>query len=335
MISTEDTLGSILKFEEDEYFRLNDVILSERESELLDIDFMGIAINGPKQVECNKHDILPIVMGLRYSGERDWSVDLKKNCFIIATDLDNGTVLVSRALTSLKDEYYSFDDEEENDGPFPPGLAEVSALVLKIDANEKLAISWNSGKWTFCMLYFDWCSNAIEVGLIGTDPVKTGFAGQIDPEPNFSDITALPTYVRIKQTPDVDNSGLSFLIETKKKNDRLVLDLFAGYTIKIRASHIPGTQIKFEFENKNVEEVAAVIPLTVLLLTKNNKLPIQIDLTVPIYGNQRREGEKVQGYCAFEILSAAGMQEIMPGEYFCFLLMEGVAHGPQKIDIHL
>ncbi len=333
MVSTEDILGSILKFNENEYFRLNDMILSERESELLDIDFMGIAINGPKQIECNRYVFLPIVMGLRYSGERDWTVDLKKNCFIIATDIDSGNVFVSRALTSLKDEYSSFEDEE-GDGPLPPGLAEAATVVLKIDANEKLPLTWNTGKWAFCLLYFDWVSNTIGVDLIGPDPVDPGFAGEIDPEPNQGGITALPAYVKIKQTPELNKRGLSFFIETKKENGKPLLNLFAAYSIKIRASHIPETAIELEFENGQIEEVAAIIPLTLFLLVKNNKLPVQIDLSVPIYGNPIQEGEQVLGYCALEILSAAGIHDIFPGEYVCFLLMEGIAYGPQKIEIH-
>ncbi len=332
MSSREEILKSLFNFKNSEYYKLDGSFLTEIESQLLDSFYIGIIINGPRQINSKEYDNLPILTALCYSGERGWTINLKKNCFLVVTNLFAGDVFVSSAFKSKKKEFHSSNDDN-TDGTIPPGLPDAAAVVSIINAKEKAPLQWDTGKWAFTLLYFDWVSNNITIDFIGDQPISLSFAPSVNPLPNLDHITELPSYVRIKQSPELINPGLSFMLEIKIKNEKHILNLYATYTIKTRAYHIQEIPEVYEFKNGHKEEVAAIIPITVLLLSKNIRLPLKIDLLVPVYGMPKKADEEVQGYCALDILEVAGIQELKPEEYVCYIMLDGVAYGPQKINI--
>jgi hypothetical protein len=334
MVSTDDLLASILKFNDDEYFALNDALFSQRESDLLDIDFAGIALNGPNRIVCSERDNIPIIAAISSSGERDYTIDIKKNSFLVATDLLNGNVFIERAFTSEKDDYYS-KVKKDKVGPAPSGLAEQAAQLTIIKVNEKIPVTWNTGKWAFTLIYYDWVSNSITIHLIGDDPISPVFAPAVDPDPDLDYIKSFPAYVPVELSPPLPKPGLSFLLDTRIKDGRQLLKLYASFSFKIRAFNILESPLVYEFRNKQRVNVTVVAPLSLLLLTKNNRLPRIINLVVPVYDSPSpaKESENIQGYCALEVLSFAGIKALAPEEYICYIIMSGNVYGPQLINL--
>lgn len=334
MVLTEDILKSVLKFDDDEFFNLDQTLLLPRELEFLEMDYSGIVINGPKRIIWKEKESLPLVIAIRRSGERDWSLKIKKNCFIIASNLENGDVIIDRALTTKKDDYYSFQDQDDDsDRPIPDGVAGDIAQLTTIDINNKISFDRNFGKWSFSLLYYNWKSNSIVVDIVGEDQVNTDFIPSPFPGPNLDDITALPSYVPIQQTPEMPESGLSFHLQAMNKDGKPMLNLFGSFSLKARSIHIPESAILYEFNNGHKEKVAAVIPITCLLVKKNNILPLKIDLYIPVYGNTIGENELVRGQFGLDIISSAEMEEIILTEYVCYLVMDGSVYGPKIVQL--
>ncbi len=148
------------------YYNIDEKGLSELESDLLDIDFFGIVISAPHDIEINKRDDLPLLVGIRYSGERSWDYPVSENCFLVATNLEDGSEYVAKL---LYDKNGKTAVEEEEKGEKPPGLALASAVVAKINVREIIEIPWVKSEWGFSVMYHDWESNKVNVLLEGTD----------------------------------------------------------------------------------------------------------------------------------------------------------------------
>lgn len=338
MASQEYIFDSIFKFSDDEFFNLNESILTEREWDLLDIDFMGVEVAAPSVINCNKRVIFPVVILIRCDGERDWAINLKKNCFLVASNITSGENFIIRPLISEREELYSaYDDEEDenknSNGQPPSDLPEASALIMMLNAREEFPIDWKSGNWAFNLLYYDWKSNSKIIELMGDETKELEFAPLIDPDPNPDSKKELPSYVKLSRTPEVPDFGVSFHIELEKKNGDEKLILFASYSTIPHTNHITESDF-IEFTYGQKEQVAAVIPLTVILVNKNIELPMQINLSVPVYGVPPAVNEKITGYCALELISASNLNGLNKGEYFCYILMYGNAYGPQKFILH-
>lgn len=334
MLSKKDILETVLNFEDEEFFNLDETILLPHEVNLLRMDYSGIVINGPKRIIWREKETLPIIIAIRRSGERDWKVELIKNCFLIASNLDKGNVIIKRALTTKKDEYYSFPEkDEDSDGPIPDVINGDVAKITTIDINNKIPLENNYGKWSFTLLYFDWKSNNIVVDVVGEDIINPAETPSPFPEPNLVSITALPSYVPIQQTPEMPRSGLSFDIQVKNIDGKPMLNIFASFSLIARANHIPENPIVYKFGNGAMVKVAAVIPVTCFLLKKNTRYPLQIDLSVPVYGNSVGENELVQGQFALDIISSDEMEGIVLGEYLCYLVMDGSVYGCKSVQL--
>ena len=126
---------------------------------------------------------------------------------------------------------------------------------------------------------------------------------------------------------------MSFELQAKNIEGKPILNIFASFSLKSRANHITENPIGYKFNNGTMEKVAAVIPITCLLLKKNNRYPLQIDLLVPVYGNTVGENELVQGQFALDIISSAEMEEIVLAEYVCNLVMDGRVYGPKIVQL--
>jgi len=331
MESINDVLKLILSFEQEEFFSLDEDQLCERESAFIDMEFVGLGINGPIEISCDRQESLPIVMALKYSGERDWTIDLKKNCFLVASNLRNGNVITARALTNDKDDFYS-EEKDDSRGPVPSGVALEAVQLTVIEARDKIPLDWNAGTWSFSLIYFDWVSNTISVGFIGNDPMLPVQTPQIDPVPDTNDINTLPSYVSQPQTPKAPKEGLAFVLEAQKGDDKQILNLYAAYAVDPRSYQIPKPPKTCAFTSRQ-ENVSAVIPLTILLLSKNDRHPIQIDVSVPVFGKPAEESKKQKGQCALNVLSAIGVKALKPGKYACYVVLDGVTYGPQILNI--
>ncbi len=330
--SLDKLLNSILSFSEEEFYHFDNKLLLQRRLDLLKFEHWIIGINGPKKIYSERADKMPIAIALLCSGERDWSIKIKTNSFLIASEKDTGNVHIARAFVDMKEKMPKR-DRANIPKPKPETLCEKVAIITFVNAREKIPLKWENGKWAFSLLYFDWVSNSILINLIGEERQVPILPLSINPKPDTNNIQALPCYIPINKTPPLPKSGISFKFESQKKDDKYFITFYASFVLNARELHIPNVPVSYDFKGGRKENVAAIVPITLLILFKDNSLPMQIDLNVSVFGITVTENEEIRGYCAIEALKAAGISGLYPGEYVCYAVMDGVTYGPQKLEL--
>jgi hypothetical protein len=325
--------ATLLDFTDAEFLAAPDIDVHAREVRLLETDFIGIAINAQQRIVVDAQSVLPIAIATRYDGERDWDLPLVDNCLLVATDLSSGQVSVVPALVPPKVLASRGGTRHDRGGAARPPAEELEGAGAQLSWTElrsRMAIPWRSGRWSFELVYFDWLSNRVCVELAGAPPAPSGAATPrtVSPLP-AAPTPGLPTFQPTDRTPPTPAHGVRFALELDERGParRLYVDgafagparahsLVAGMTLADGASACP---------------VAAVVPLTLLLVGANAVYPWRLDLAVPAYGAPAHEDEMLTG--CFSLDALAGAPAPGPGDYACYVVMDGAIHGPQPLHV--
>jgi hypothetical protein len=343
MASTAEIIARILNLTENEFFGVDQSVLSPRESRLLDTEFFGVAVNAPRQIMTGRHDKLPLIMATRLSGERDWDVRLRDNCILVGTNLRDGTVRFANALVSEKELRSRGGRQKVAKGPKPPGLALAAAQLTELDARGRLHIKWNTGTWALGVIYYDWPSNTVVVELKGDEAAQRSPARSVHPPPNPAcagpgglpkkEIGVLPCYLPISKTPRFPDSGVSFTAEFRVEQGRQSLNIFGAFTLPVMDFHLPEKKVVDQFQDGRRENVAAVVPMTMAVLALDWEVPLKFDWAVPVYGEQLRVGMSARGCFAINALATGNKQALSPGKYICYIVADGRIFGPRSFEI--
>jgi hypothetical protein len=329
-VSMAYVIKRILDFKENEFFSSNQALVASREDELLGLDYMGIAINGPKKIICEKQDILPLFVAIRVSGKRDWEVNLQKNCYIVATNLNNGNVSIAKTYFDPK-ELKNSDEEPPVNSPMPPGLSIAAAHLSDINVRKQISMSWNNGLWALSVIYYDWVSNRVDVTLIGKevpDPVRVQ---KVYPETNLGDTLALPCYVITPKIPKLIDTGALFNMEYSQVKGKENLTIYGSFSLNTQEKYLPESTVIHALTKGTGKRVAAIVPATFIMLALDAKAPIRFNWNLPVYGAKLQKGMPAKGAFAIEVLSAENLKEIKPCDYVCYLAMDGIIFGPKMV----
>jgi hypothetical protein len=333
MASTAEIIASILNMTGDEFFSVDQNELAEREFQLVDLDFWGVAVNAPAQVKLDQYDYLPLFIATRYSGERGWSVQLENNCFLVCTNLQDGSVQLTQAFVDERELETRWHETPPAPGPPPQGLPLYSAVIRQVDVRQRTDIVWNSGRWSLGVIQYDWPSNIVEVELLGESHAEFISAKPVSPQPDFSDSNLLPCYLPTLKNPQAPEVGLSFTGEFSREDEEQLLKVFGSFVVTVRGFHLPSQKLVHQFENGLLQYVAAVIPVTFVLLGIDWDEPLQIDWAVPIYGDPLAEGMQARGYFAIDAFNSDSGQELEPGEYLCYVILDSQIYGPKTLRV--
>jgi hypothetical protein len=322
-------LAGVLAFSEAEYYNPSQQLLAERESQLLDINFDGVAVNAPKVIDTRERGTLPLIMAARFSGDRDWDVPLIDNCLLVASNLNDGRVYFAPALTSRKDVTRAGKLKVPK-GEKPEGLAEVSAQVTIIDALSKLPIHWNTGSWALGVINYDRPSNAVTVELKGNDTQPVPTPRPIHPPlPAATDASALPSYIAMGKNPRMLDSGVAFTTEIVESDGQSRLHVYGSFAIPVRDYMLPREETVHDLPSGRRERVAAIVPITFAIIALNSDLPVQVDMAVPIYGGAAlRVGGMARGYFAVEVSESSSSALSM---HRCYVIVGGDVFGPRLV----
>lgn len=332
MATTEEIVTKVLNFTEKEFFNTNQSVFAPRESRLLDMSFFGVAVNVPRQIMTASHDKLPLIMAIRCSGERGWEVPLKDNCIMVGMNLQAGTVRLANALVTEKELVSRGGRVKVPRGPKPPGLAKAAAQLTELEVRNRLDIKWNTGVWAFGVIYYDWPSNTVVAELNGDEPVLPSSARPVSPSPNRSS-AGLPSYLSSWETPKFPDSGLAFTTEFGMEKIRQSLKIRGAFTVPARDFHIPREKVIHRFEDGRQENVAAVVPVTLVVVALDSEPLLQFDWAVPVYGQSLKAGMTARGCFAIDSLASGAPTILPPNKYFCYLIMEGKIFGPQAFTV--
>jgi hypothetical protein len=332
MTSKEAILTEILNFTDDEFFDIDPSILSSREWSLLDMDFFGLAIAAPGEIMVDEKDKIPLIMAVHLSGERDWEFPMSDNCILVGTDLQDGSVHFAKAFVDRKERKNRGIKKKVPRGPKPSGLVSAAAKLIELDPKDHLSIPWSPGIWAVGVIYYDWSSNSVTVELMGEEEIPSSPAHEIYPEPDPKGTGLLPSFVPGPQIPAPPDSGLVFTGKIKVEDGQQHLNIFGSFALMTRYFHLPERKIVHQFQDGKQHSVAAVIPVTFAILGMNWDTPIQIDWAFPVYGEPLEVSTKAQGYFAIDALE--NRPPLAPGQYICYLIMDGHIYGPKIFKIN-
>lgn len=324
--------SSLLDFTDAEFQAAPHLDVHEREVRLLDTEFTGIAINAQARIAVDAQAVLPIAIASRHDGERDWDLPLAHNALLVATDLHTGKVAVVPALVPpkvLASRGGIRPGRGDAPRPDPEELEGAGAQVSWTEVRERLDIPWRRGRWTFGLLYFDWRSNLVTVDLVGGDaaPVEAGAPPSARPRPAPA-AAGLPTFRRQATTPAAPAQGVAFELERHAPGAPRQLLLHGAFTTPARVhTLVAGMTVA---DGGAESPVAAIVPLTLLLVAPNALHPWRLDLAVPAYGPPVQADEMISGCFALDLLACAPAPA--PGAYACYLVMDGAIHGPQALQ---
>lgn len=331
MTSSKDIVDNILNLNDDEFFSQDPKMMRPRKSQLLRLDYFGIAINSPVEITIDDHDRLPLVMAAQYSGERGWDIPIKENCILVGTNLEDGTVKFSKAFINKKAMRNRGKKEILPKGPKPSGLAKKAVVISRLDPFDLLSMQWEAGKWAFGVLYYDWPSNPITIELKGEKSVTPSPVLTVHPDPNPRGTGFLPCYLPTAQTPHPPESGLVFKGELKM-DEKQQLNIFGSFNIKTRKFHLPKETLVHQFDDGIQQTISAVIPATLTVLRLDWKTPLRFDWRIPVYGEPLGVGMPATGYFSLNALADHGGFE--PGQYILYIILDGQIFGPKILKLN-
>jgi hypothetical protein len=331
--SPAEIASSILDFSDAEFMAAPNLDVHAREVRLLDADFTGVAINAQRRIEVDAQSALPIAIAARYGGERDWDLPLMANCLLVAMDTLGGQVAVEPGLVPPKVLASRAGASHDRGGAPRPAAEELEgagAQVSWTEVRERIGVPWRTGLWSFGLIYFDWLSNVVSVELAGGPPAppSAGAPPFVSPEP-AAPAPGLPTFQRRSRTPPPPARGVSFEVELEAVDTTKKLYVDGAFATPARTySLVAGMVVP---DGGQSFPVAAIVPLTLLLVGANSVYPWRRDLAVPVYREPVQQDQMVQGCFALDVL--AGGSAPSPGAYACYLVLDGAIYGPKPVHM--
>jgi len=153
---------------------------------------------------------------------------------------------------------------------------------------------------------------------------KVGLLGRAAP--------VLPTYESHSLMPKPPESGLALVAPSKMAAfDRLVF--FGAFSTKARQWHLNPEPTVHLGKGGRKLTVAAVVPVTLLLLGLDWNVPKRFDWAVPVYANAPiREGSPLTGCFGIDALAGSDIR-LTAGRYMAYAVFDGRLFGPREIKI--
>ena len=327
---------SILRLTTTEFFE--DVTdYSEREFELLDLPFEGVAINAPRTIDLTMQDVLPVVIAIADTTRRQWEVYREKNLALLAISIDSDAVFIAPAFPPP--------DKEPMHEPFsrlPPEPEEAppytsSAKIEMLQARDRLNLPWKPGRYSLAVINYDWVSNIVQVELMGRGNLEEGQLPAIAPEP-VSQVGVfiggvkipLPSYDVHPATPPLPLDGLEFLVAASTSDS---MPVFGAFAVKAKTRYIDqGGTVHIDAAGKR-SRVVGVIPLTLLVFGLDGEVPKRFDWAVPAYGSVPvAVGSWLKGAFAIDALQGTD-DHLSSGRYMAYIVCDAKIYGPHEFTL--
>ena len=264
----------------------------------------------------------PIVVALLSNGVRAWELPNEEFVTAVVADLDRGHVLVGLPLfEALPENEWPVPDSEPVPPRAPPDGAEPRRIAgaWRIDLMEKLSFAPQPGRYRVWLLEHDWRSNACDVEVTGTRSPKAARA--VAPLPSPRKVTFSPA----DPPPPPDGSGVNAVVRRRY--------LQATVRAETRTGHLPSEPTTVIEADSHEYQVAAVIPVTLVLTSGAGGESTVVDMGVPVYGPPPQVGEEIQGSLGIDLTALAPFHhenDARPG--VLWLLVENRLHGPVKVE---
>lgn len=332
MFTSDEIAAHVLDLGEDEYWATDAATFFPREHRLLEMDFTGIAVNAPRRIPVAHRERLPLVVATRASGARDWMVQIRDNSALVGTDLASGEVRFASAFKTDEElRQRGSPPRPPRDNP-PPDLARPYCEIAPIDARARLGIPWDTGLWSLGLLYCDWPSNTTVTQLDGPHRLRSVRARPVHPMPEPAGDPALPSYLPGAPMLPCPDAGVAFDLDYHLHEGRQRLLVRGAFAIPVRDWHLSGEPVVHTLANGRQEPLAAVVPMTLALMTLDSDAPVRFDWAVPVYGSPLQLGMIARGCFALDAL-ALGRRSLRLAAHFGYVIADGRIFGPRTVHV--
>jgi hypothetical protein len=334
MQSADDIASQILAFSDAELASAPALDVSSREDRLLELDFIGVAIDAKRRIDVGRETTLPVAVAARADGERSWRFPLRTTCLIVACDPERNRVLVAPGLLSPKEleSRYARTSAASAARLSADELEGEGAQIRWTDLAVRMDIPWEPGSWTMTAVYFDWVSNRVPVTLVGGSPPApaTSIPLEITPMP-APEPPELPTFRRHGETPPTPTNGLSFEAVQEAQGEQQRLRVWGAFRIAARPySVVLDAEV---VDGGESFRVGAIVPMTLLLAGADCRNSWTVELAVPVYGPSAKENQPIEGFFDLDALATGEIPELEPGEYVCYVVLDGILYGPRRVSV--
>lgn len=268
---------------------------------------MFVALGAPRQLDLNHHSELPVLIALRYTGQREWEAHYQQNIWLLAVELNSGAAHIGRLFNPGKRELTPESSKSGN----PPDSIDAEAVytsIQRIDLRRAIAHDWQPGRLAVTVIFYDWKSNTAVVELQGEgNAAKPLPLGQPSPFLTIIDPSLAPSMA----------DGAAFALQSGVSRSSVV-------------------NLAFDLPRDNQlllihrEKRTPLLKATLLLLQLDDKWPVQIDLLAPINLLKLASGEsRLQGALRLDLQAAIG--RTLTGAYQVYLLAGDQVIGPRPI----
>ncbi len=266
-----------------------------------------VALGAPRQLDFARHSELPVLIALRYTGQREWEAHYKQNIWLLVTDLESGATHIGYLFRADKRERTP-QPSRSGTPPDPINARGVRTSLQRIDLRRAIARDWQPGRFAVTVIFYDWKSNTVVVELQGVGNVAkplpigqpSSFLTTIDSSlaPAMADGAAFAL-----QSGAGRSSTATLAVDLPRDNQLLLIDR---------------------------EKRTPLLKTTLLLLQLDDRWPLLIDVLTPVNLLKSPGGEsRLQGAVQLDLRTAT--ERTLTGAYQVYLLAGDRVIGPQSI----
>lgn len=267
----EESLEKLVEGHKDYYSAPSEEKISELDFKVLDLEWEGEYVSAPEIVEASKPGI-PVLILTRSSSLREWEVRLKKNGFVLATDLERGESWM-RPLEKPPSKRLKPTPDVKGRKP-EPGEGHVAGAFWHLVGEGKVE-PLLQGEYTVALINYDHISNLRTIKKLGpTKPADPVIPSGQWPWDRWADNQV---YQANSASPKIEK-GLSCAF--KLVGEKAERKLLGAFSTKARKIHI----IPADPKRAGASNIQGVINVDLILMTLD-KTPQMVSIAVPIFGS--------------------------------------------------
>jgi len=273
-----------------------------------------VAIGAPGRMSLKDHPHIPLLLALRYTGQRQWEVDHRQNVKVVAVNLDSGAVFLDRPLVGRKARRY-LTPKPSMSGP-PPDAINARSTHTSVERYvlADMNLPWVRSRLALTAFDHDWVSNTVMVELEGD--------AQGASHPPGAPSAFLGRPVKGFDPARIAGSGAVFCVPSKVRGN-------AGATL--------GGMLDLPARKAVVSRTQAgdaLVTVTFLLLKKDEVFPPHVSVTTPADVVQSGPGAErhVQAAFSFDLRQALS-ESAFSGAYQVYAIVGEMTYGPYVMTV--
>jgi hypothetical protein len=340
---------NLLHLPEQDYFDFSDELQSKMTHQLSDTSFRGIAITAPRTIRLDSHDSFPVILFSQRTGLRDWEVNMRRNTAITAVNLRSGKIYQGHAFSSPKKrDSENADRSMEGPPPEPADARSISSGAERLDARGLLMLPWETGRYAITVTYYDMVSNTAVVELVDekqTVPTSERASFPVEQATSLNEKAPVggqpdkfPHFIRSSRTPDLKDAGVALALPADVSLKETSIPFYGIARVPVPTSAIVAlhtqAQTSATVENKNPTTIpTAVLTGLLMFVQKDLRVPLRVDLQIPIYTKAPiKPGDVVEGFFGIDLASQLP-QSFSAGTYQVYLAVGEHIAGPYRIIV--